>query len=127
MNLKKTEVMFNKNTTPQAIEVNGIKLEEVSNYVYLGQLVLATENQMCEISRRAKMGWSAFGRLSMVLKGKLPLCLKRKVFNQCVLPVLTYGCETWTLNAKMTKKLQTTQQKRKEWIRVQTKVCNVIR
>ncbi|MGH0153183.1 UNVERIFIED_CONTAM: hypothetical protein FKN15_055137 [Acipenser sinensis] len=60
------------------------------------------ENQMCEINRRAKMGWSAFGRLSMVLKGKLPLCLKRKVFYQCVLPLLTYGCETWTLSAKMT-------------------------
>ena len=86
------------NTTPQANEVN--------NYLYLGQLVSATENQMCKINRRAKMGWSAFGRLSMVLKGKLPLRLKRKVFDQCVLPVLTYGCETWTLNAKMTQKLQ---------------------
>ena len=70
------------------MKLNGIKLEEVNNYAYLRQLVLATENQMCKINRRAKMGWSAFGRLSMVLNGKLPLFFKRKVFNQCVLPVL---------------------------------------
>ncbi|MGH0155352.1 UNVERIFIED_CONTAM: hypothetical protein FKN15_029216 [Acipenser sinensis] len=74
MNLKKTQVMFNKYTTPQVTEVNGIKPEEVNNYVYLGQLVSATENQMCEINRRAKMGWSAFGRLSMVLKHHTGFC-----------------------------------------------------
>ncbi|MGH0152508.1 UNVERIFIED_CONTAM: hypothetical protein FKN15_022321 [Acipenser sinensis] len=49
---------------------------------------------MCEINRRTKMGWSAFGRLSMALKGKLPLCLKRNVFDQCMLLVLTYRCKT---------------------------------
>jgi len=34
--------------------------------------------------------------------------LKRKVYNQCVLPVMMYGCETWTLNAQTTKKLSHT-------------------
>lgn len=27
----------------------------------------------------------------------MPQCLKSKVFNQCVLPVMKYDTETWTL------------------------------
>ena len=57
MNRKKIQVMFTKYITPQASEVNGIKLEEINHYLYFGQLVLVTENQMCEINRRAKMGF----------------------------------------------------------------------
>jgi hypothetical protein len=29
--------------------------------------------------------------------------LKTKVFNQCLLPVMTYGAETWTLPARLVK------------------------
>ena len=41
------------------------------------------------------MGWSAFGRQHNVWESNLTLSLKRKVYNQCILPVLTYGSETW--------------------------------
>ena len=60
----------------------------------------------CEINRRVKMGWSAFGKQNKILKGKMPLYLKRKVFDQCILPVMTYGCETWSLNTKMIQNLE---------------------
>ena len=33
--------------------------------------------------------------------------LKRKVFNQCVLPAMTYGCQTWSLKKALVKKLET--------------------
>ena len=39
----------------------------------------------------------------------MPLCLKIKVFAQCILPVLTYDCETWCLNTSMTQKLKVAQ------------------
>jgi len=69
------------------------------------------------------------------------MCLKRKVFNQCILPFLTYGCETWTNSTEMKRKLQITQRaierqllnitkrdkKRNEWIRNQTGVKDVTR
>ena len=35
--------------------------------------------------------------------------LKRKVFNQCVLPAMTYGCQTWSLTKALVKKLETNQ------------------
>ena len=31
--------------------------------------------------------------------------LKRKVFNRCIFPAMTYGAETWTLTTKMDNKL----------------------
>ena len=37
-----------------------------------------------------KAGREAFGRHSTIMKGT-------KVFNQCILPAMTFGVETWTL------------------------------
>ena len=64
---------------------------------------------MEEILNRTKLGWRKFGQLDTVLKSNMPFCLKRTLFDQCVLPVLTYTCETWTLNSKSIQKLNTTQ------------------
>ena len=41
----------------------------------------------------------------------MPMRLKRKAFNECILPVMTYGCETWSLSNTQLKKLVTTQRK----------------
>ena len=103
MNLDKAKVLFNKFVEPKEITVNGKKIEAVNDYIYLRQLQSTNENMHCEINRRVKMAWSAFGKLSILLKGKIPLRLKRKVFDQCILPVMTYGYETWNLNSKMTQ------------------------
>ena len=37
------------------------------------------------------------------------IVMKRKVFNQCVLPAMTYGCQTWSLTKALVKKLETSQ------------------
>ena len=37
------------------------------------------------------------------------MCLKARVFNQCILPALTYGSETWTTTRKMLKSIAVTQ------------------
>ena len=35
------------------------------------------------------------------------MSLKRKVFNQCVLPAMTYECQTWSLIKAFVKNLKT--------------------
>ena len=40
---------------------------------------------------------------------KMPLSLKRQVFDQCVLPTMTYGCQTWSLTKATTQRLRTAQ------------------
>ncbi len=70
----------------------------------------------------------------------LPLSLKRKVYNQCILPILTYGSETWHLTKEQERKLRSAQRgmemkilgitwrdrKQTTWIREQTKVEDIL-
>jgi len=141
MNLKKTKVMYNSFAGQEPVKLEEMPLDICSEYTYLGQLVTTGENsRMNEVNRRIKLGWSAFGRNAYILKGKLPMILKRKVFDQCILPVLTYGSETWVLNAAISQRLQTTQRsmercmlgitrrdrKRNTWVRKMTGVTDIL-
>ncbi len=74
------------------------------------------------------------------MNNNLPLSLKRKVYNQCILPVLTYGSKTWHLTKEQEQKLRSAQRgmerkmlgitwrdrKRATWIREQTKVEDIL-
>ena len=70
----------------------------------------------------------------------VPLWIKKKAHDECILPVLTYGSETWSISATKLQKLVTTQRKmerimlgltlrdRKKatWIRQKTGVTDII-
>ena len=74
--------------------------------IYLGhEIRLGRDNQTCEIYRRIGLAWAAFGRLRGVFKGDISISLKSKVFDQCVLSVLTYGAETLTLTKRSVSKI----------------------
>ena len=140
MNLAKTKIMFNELVDDQDITMNNTTLEIVDEYVYLGQLIHKSGSLLPEINRRMKLAWRAFGRNSIIFKSRMPLHLKKRAFDQCILPVMTYGCETWTLKTDIIRKLQVTQRsmercilaitrrdrKRIEWIRQKTQVTDVI-
>jgi len=65
-------------------------IDEVREYRYLGyDIKIHRDNQTQELQRRVGLGWAAYGKLNGVFKSDIPICLKRKVFNQCVLPVMT--------------------------------------
>ncbi|XP_069995877.1 uncharacterized protein [Penaeus vannamei] len=63
------------------------------------------------IKRSISLGWSALGRHSSILRGSLPLRSRRKDFNQSVLPVMTYGSETWTRSKLLERKLKSGQRR----------------
>ena len=107
----KTKFMANINTSDN-IQINGTKIEKVTNYKYLWQTVAMENSTKQEVSVRIKAGWSVFGKYREIfLDRHLPVSLKRKVFkfNQCVLPAMTYGCQTWSLTKALVKKLETSQ------------------
>lgn len=140
MNLQKTKVMFNACIKKENIKIQDNIIEEVQKYVYLGQEMTMNSNMENEINRRIRAGWATFGMNSIIFKSKMPLHLKRKVFNQCVLPAMTYGCETWSLTKREIQKLQTAQRsmersmlgisirdkKRITWIRSKTGVMDIV-
>ena len=46
-----------------------------------------------------------FAKHRDIFKGSIGICLKRQLYNSCVLPAMTYGAETWTLIAQAKNKL----------------------
>ena len=87
MNKAKTKTMFSNIAQAPKIEVENEELETVQRYIYLGQMIQNNGSQEKELKRRVMMAWSKFGKLSKYLQDtKLPLCLKKKIFTQCVLP-----------------------------------------
>ncbi|KAJ8727495.1 hypothetical protein PYW07_001614 [Mythimna separata] len=104
MNETKTKIMTNSNINP--INLNGKPLEYVNNYIYLGkQLSFEDKSEELEVDRRINMSWKKFWSLKEILKGKYPVHLKKTVLDTCILPTLTYGCQTWTYNTKIKTKL----------------------
>lgn len=109
INIAKTQFMTN--LVPSCnLMLEGKEIQYVISYKYLGhEIRIGRDNQTCELNRRIGLTWAAFGRLRHVFKSDIPMCLKRKVFDQCVLPVLTYGSETLTLTQKTVNKIRITQ------------------
>lgn len=142
MNLSKTQVMFNELVDGQdrVVVIDGTQLKVVNSYTYLGQLVTFDSSKEKEVKRRISFGWQAFGRASSIFKSKMPNSLKRRVYNQCIIPTITYGAETWNLTKKLTLKIRSTQRaherimlgyklkdrKRASWIRQQTKLNDLV-
>ncbi len=108
MNMKKTKIVYNKHLIGRQIMIGNEAVELMEEYTYLGQMVSANPAHEKEI-RRIGMGWRAFDRQSLVMNSNLPLSLKKKVYNQCILPVLTYGSETWHLTKELEGNLRIAQ------------------
>jgi hypothetical protein len=109
INFEKTKLMTNLVMSGN-ITIDNNTIQQTDTYKYLGhEIKINRDNQTNEIQRRIGLTWAAFGKLSHILKSSIPMCLKRKVYNQCVLPVQTYGAETLTLTQKSANKLRVTQ------------------
>lgn len=109
INFQKSQFMTNL-VLSDNVSVGGTKIEQVMSYKYLGhEIRIGRDNQTCETYRRIGLAWAAFGKLKDVLKADIPMSLKRKVYDQCVLPVMTYGAETLTLTKKAICKIRVAQ------------------
>ncbi|XP_073960575.1 uncharacterized protein [Choristoneura fumiferana] len=110
MNLEKTKVMTNHHTTP--ILINNIPLEFVEKYIYLGkQISFNKDNNLEEVERRVAITWKKYWAHKEIFKSQLPLSAKKIVMDTTILPSLTYGCQTWTIDTKTKNKIQTTQRR----------------
>ena len=104
MNIAKTKVMVVDNTP---INMNNVLIENVPGCVYLGQhYSLKEKNQDKEIQRRIMAGWAAYAKHWDIFKSNLAICLKRQVYNSCVLPAIT-----WILTKQAQNKLAAAQTK----------------
>lgn len=108
MNLTKTKIMTNGRRIP--IEIDESPLEYVDNYIYLGKRVsLSPNHDEEEVDRRIKITWKKFWHLQEIFKSDLPVKYKKKVMDSCLLPTLTYACQTWKMTNKIKTKIKTCQ------------------
>ena len=91
---------------PSSISVHNEEVEVVDDFIYLGSRISNSCSSEPEILRRIGLARRTFGRLSRVWRSnKVRPFTKVRILNTCVLPVLMYGCETWSLSAYTTSRL----------------------
>ena len=96
LNIQKTKIMaFGPITSWQ---IDGETVETVADFIVLGSKITADGDCSHEIKRHLLLGRKVMTNLDIILKSRditLPtkVCLVRAV----VFPVVTYGCESWTV------------------------------
>jgi len=90
--------------------VNGEKLEQVTQYKYLGSWV--TEDGKCDLEVKARIGMAkdAFWKYNELLKGSIGLQTKKRILHYYVYSVLKYACESWTMNSDLIRKINAFEQ-----------------
>ena len=79
-------------------KIEGEKVEVVTNFLFLGSKITGRGDCSHEIRRHLLLGRKAMTKLGSVLKSR-DITLPRKVHmvKTMVFPVVTYGCESWTM------------------------------
>ena len=96
LNIKKIKAMASGPITSWQIE--GEKVEVVTEFLFLGSKITADGNCSHEIRRHMLLGRNVMTNLDSVLKSRdMTLPTKIHVVETMVFPVVTYGCESWTI------------------------------
>ena len=102
-NAKKTQVMaFNHPGTVLIKTKDGTTLDVVNEFTYLGSLVSSSR---ADIKRRITLAWVACNKMYRIWKSSLSREFKLRLFASTVESVLLYGCEAWTLDDNLAKKI----------------------
>lgn len=107
INEQKTKIMTNANQNE--IWLEGQQIEYVEDYIYLGQLLSFRRKQEKEIDRRITNGWKQFWNLKNILDSNINVQSRKYLYDMAILPVITYGAQTWSMNEKLNQKLQVNQ------------------
>ena len=100
INIQKTKIMASGPITSWEIdgEIDGETVETVSNFFLGGSKITADGDYSHEIKRRLLLGRKIMTNQESILKSKeMILPTKVHLVKAMVFPVVTYGCESWTV------------------------------
>jgi len=92
-----------------SVRIDNSTFESVEDFKYLGILVSLTyQNSIAEeIKSRLRLGNACCHSLQNLLSSRLlSKNLKIKIYRTLILPVVLYGCETWSLTLLKERKLR---------------------
>ena len=119
---KSNTMVFSRVPTECNIEIDGEKVKNVKETLYLGVKLCEDGEMEGEVERRIGMTVQAVGAMKKVYESRdVSREAKVTVYEAVVIPTLTYGCETWVLKEKEKSRLQATE------MRVLRKITGVSR
>ena len=96
LNIQKTKITASGPIT--SWEIDGATVETVSGFIFLGSKITADGDCSHEIKRFLLLGRKVMTNLDNILKSRdLTLPTKVCLIKAMVFPVVTYGCESWTI------------------------------
>ena len=96
LNIHKTKIMASSPTT--LWQIDGETIETVTDFILLGSKITADGIYSHELKRCLLLRRKAMTNLDSILKGRdITLLTKVHLVKAIVFPVVTYGCESWTI------------------------------
>ena len=94
--IQKTKIMASSPVT--SWQIDGETVETVRNFIFLGSKITADGDCSHEIKRHLLLGRKAMNNLDSILKSRdITLPTKLHLVKAMAFPVVTYGCESWTI------------------------------
>ena len=79
-------------------KIDGETMETVTDFILLGFRITADGDCSHEIERNLLLGRKATTNIDSVLKSRdVTLSIKAHIIKAMVIPVVLYGCESWTI------------------------------
>ena len=103
LNIQKTKIMASGPITSWEIdgekgEIDGEKVETVSDFILGGSKITADGDCSHEIKRHLLLGRKVMTNLDSIFKSRgITLPTKVRLVKAMVFPVVMYGCESWTV------------------------------
>ena len=89
-------------------QIDGETMEIVTDFILLGSKITADGDCSHEIKRRLLFGRKAMTNLGSVLKSRdITLPTKVRLVKALVFPLVTYGCESWTIKKAECRRIDT--------------------
>jgi len=96
LNIQKNKIMASGPIT--LWQIDGETMETVTDFIFLGSKITADGDCSHEIKRRLLLERKAMTNLDRILKSRdIILPTKVHLIKVLVFPVVTYGCESWTI------------------------------
>ena len=96
LNIQKTKIMASGPIT--SWQIDGETIETVRDFIFLDSKMTADGDCSHEIKRHLFLGRKAMTNLDSILKSRdITLLTKAHPVKAMVFPIVTYGCESWTI------------------------------
>ena len=96
LSIQKTKIMASSHII--SWQIDGETMETVADFIFLGSKTTTDSDCSHEVKRHLLLGRKALTNLDSILKSRdMTLSTKVRLVKAMVLPVVIYGCGSWTI------------------------------